>query len=250
VLGVLSITGSLAATVLGVGAYGMFWPRSRLFGSVIGRGDSADPPRVALTFDDGPNENTTPQILDTLKALNVKAAFFVIGANAERYPDVIQRMDREGHVVANHSFDHNRLGVFHRRRYWIDQLERTDVLIEQLIGKRPTLFRPPMGFKHMNMGMAVRSRRQQFVTWTRRAFDTAHAQPDRVIAHLGKAQAGEILTLHDGHEPMHPRDTQWICAVIEPLVELLRSRGYELVRLDELIGIEPYQSTETEMGAE
>src|SRR5689334_4867933 len=101
--------GSIAAGVAGVAglaAYSMLNARSGLLVPVIWRGDRSGPPRVALTFDDGPGPSGTGRILDVLGGLGAPATFFVIGANARRSPDLVKRMDNEGHVVANHTFDH------------------------------------------------------------------------------------------------------------------------------------------------
>ena len=105
-----------AAAGIAVGARAMFSTRSSLLGPVIFRGISDDPPRVALTFDDGPDPRVTPMILDTLARHGVKAAFFVIGAAVERHPDLLRQMHEKGHVIGNHTFHHHRAGAFWGRR--------------------------------------------------------------------------------------------------------------------------------------
>src|SRR5689334_1642753 len=83
-------------------AHGTFVPDSTFWGPVISRGSGDGPPQVALTFDDGPTEGSTERILDVLGELDVRATFFVIGRNVQRWPGLVERMDAEGHVVANH----------------------------------------------------------------------------------------------------------------------------------------------------
>src|SRR5687768_8671114 len=99
-------------------------------------------PYVALTFDDGPNPTLTPKLLDLLASRNLKATFFVVGQNAEEYPEILKRIVREGHEVASHSWSHPNLGKMSDegvRR----ELQKTDDAIVAAIGKRPTLMRPP-----------------------------------------------------------------------------------------------------------
>ena len=99
---------------------------------------------VCLTFDDGPHPENTPRLLDHLKELGVRATFFVIGQRAERYPEIVRRMATEGHVVANHSFSHGKPGGVSSREL-VEDVNRTQRLLETLVGKPPLLFRPPNG---------------------------------------------------------------------------------------------------------
>src|SRR5262249_48209121 len=98
--------------------------------------------QVAITFDDGPDPNWTPQILDVLKAANVKAAFFLVGKNAERYPSLVRRILDEGHEIGNHTYYHPNLaecGSEHIRL----ELTPSQLLIETIPGRETPLFRPP-----------------------------------------------------------------------------------------------------------
>ncbi|MFW6060260.1 MAG: polysaccharide deacetylase family protein [Phycisphaeraceae bacterium] len=240
------LTTAIAGTAfVGMFCYGAFSPRSRLFAPVIYRGDPHDGKRIALTFDDGPHPEATAALLDVLAQRNVRAAFFVIGANAVRHPEVLRRIDAEGHVLGNHSFDHAYHGMFRFHRYWADQLARTDAAIAEAVGKRPTMFRPPMGFKQIFIGETARRRGYIQVTWTRRAFDGWSTSTQRILDRLvAPARPGEILTLHDGTDAhTHARrDLMRTVGAVGPLVDGLRQRGFELVRLDELIGVAPYRS--------
>lgn len=229
-----------AAGAAGLGAYSMLSARCGLWVPVVWRGDRSGPARVALTFDDGPGPTGTARILDLLSALGAPAAFFVIGANAQRSPELVRRMDQEGHVVANHTFDHARLGVLKPRAFWRDQLARTDEVIADLIGRRPRFFRAPLGYKSWTMAAPLAQSGHLAIAWTRRALDGVPTTTPRILKRLSGAEAGDILVLHDGQEPGRPRDQSATVAAIEPLVRGLRKRGIEIVRLDALIGREPY----------
>src|SRR5215203_3320163 len=188
----LPAAATCAATALFVRA--TFSPRSNLWGPVIHQGDPTVP-RYALTFDDGPTPNATDRILDTLGELDAKAAFFFIGVNVRRAPDLVRRACDEGHVVANHSYDHSHFGIFGLRRYWERQLRDTDALIYDTIGRRPALFRPPMG---------IRTGRRLAPT----------------------TRPGDILILHDGINPHLPRrDPGPTVRALRPLILALRDRG-------------------------
>ena len=233
--------------------WGIFHPRSTMMGPVLFRAPgSAAPgsaatgsqPRVALTFDDGPTPDSTPAVLDALRDLDAPATFFVVGVNADRHPDLLRRIDAEGHLVGNHTLDHSRQGLWGRHVYWRRQMEETGDIIYDLIGKRPALFRPPMGYKHWHLMYQARQTGHHVVTWSRRAFDTAPPPwntPRRIVKRLVKAGDGEVLLLHDGHEPTRPRSRRTTADAVIPLVNQLRDRGYEIVRLDELLGVEGYQ---------
>lgn len=217
------------------------WPRSMLFGPVIYRGPADGAQRVALTFDDGPGNESTPRVLDTLAVFGAKAVFFVVGANAARWPALVRRIHDEGHVVANHSFDHSHFGFIRGRRYWERQIDQTDRTIEQIIGVRPALFRPPMGWKTWFVMGAARHAGHTIITWTRRGYDGLKTTPEKIRARLGPlTEPGDILILHDGVEPNSRRNSAATVAALAPVLGDLRQRGFEFVRLDQWLGIPPY----------
>lgn len=221
-------------------AYVTFAPRSTFWGPVVIRGTTHDPPRVALTFDDGPHPSATPRILDILSELRARASFFVIGRFVQQHPQLVLRMHREGHVVANHSHDHE-WGLLRGRAYWRRQLDRTDAAIQRAIGLRPRLFRPPLGVKTWP-GVRAATVRHTVVMWTRRGMDGVATTSDRILGRLAdRAKAGEILVLHDGVSPQSRRDPGVTVQALRPLVLALRAHGLEPVRLDELTGLEPFQ---------
>ncbi|RMF57195.1 MAG: polysaccharide deacetylase family protein, partial [Calditrichaeota bacterium] len=100
---------------------------------------------VAITFDDGPNPQYTPECLNILKKLNVKGTFFIIGQHAEKYPELLQRIFDEGHSLGIHTYSHP--FTFHQMKFSEikEELEKTQNLIFRLTNKRVTLYRPPRG---------------------------------------------------------------------------------------------------------
>ncbi|MEM8739402.1 MAG: polysaccharide deacetylase family protein [Planctomycetota bacterium] len=226
-------------------AWGIAHPRSRIMGPLEYRAAPAEPdepPRVALTFDDGPTPDSTPAVLDALAEVDAPAAFFVVGRNVLQHPHLVRRIHDDGHVVANHSFDHDRQGLWGLNAFWRRQIDRTDDAVHDLLGFRPAFFRPPMGLKHWHVLTEARYSGHTTVTWTRRGLDGGK-KPNRqkIVRRLRKARDGEILLLHDGHEPDRPRSRVATADAVRPLVNQLRDRGVRLVRLDELLGLPAYQ---------
>jgi peptidoglycan/xylan/chitin deacetylase (PgdA/CDA1 family) len=216
-------------------AYATISPTSDFWGPVIPRGPVGSK-RVALTFDDGPTPGATDRVLDVLRDRDVRAAFFVIGENVLRSPDLLHRIHDEGHLVANHSFGHSHYCAMGLRGYWEREIRTTDDAIESVIGVRPTLFRPPMGVRTWHTFWALRRTGHSMITWSRRAIDGIPTKPRRILARFAGAADGDILLLHDGVEPHAPyRDRSATIAAVGPLVDRIREKGLTPVRLDELL---------------
>lgn len=192
--------------------------------------------RVALTFDDGPDPQRTPAVLDLLARQGVRATFFVVGARAEAHPELVRRMAAEGHVVGNHSYTHSWRFPLRSLGRTVEELRRTGEVLLRITGRRPRLFRPPFGVTNPTIARAVRRLGLDPVGWSIRSLDTMGQSPERVAARiLRRLHPGAVILLHDR------------CAGSERLVGLLveglRSRGLEPVTLPELFDIEAYEKT-------
>lgn len=192
--------------------------------------------RVALTFDDGPDPQRTPAVLDLLARQGVRATFFVVGARAEAHPELVRRMVAEGHVVGNHSYTHSRRFPLRSLGRTVEELRRTGEVLHRITGRQPRLFRPPFGVTNPTIARAVRRLGLDPVGWSIRSLDTMGQSPERVAARiLRRLHPGAVILLHDR------------CAGSERLVGLLveglRSRGLEPVTLPELFDIEAYEKT-------
>jgi peptidoglycan/xylan/chitin deacetylase (PgdA/CDA1 family) len=237
----LELASAAFATAFGTVTWISLSPRNQCWGRVHARGPASQS-RYALTFDDGPTRGSTDQILDALRDLRAPAAFFVVGVNARRCPDLLLRMRDEGHLIANHTLDHDHFSIFRRRRYWDRQIGETDRVIEEVTGLKPAMFRPPMGFKTPHSMRAARRRGHAVITWSRRAVDGVVTTQQKILDRLvPRTTAGDILLLHDGLEP-HAlrRDPAATVAALKPLVSRLRDRGLEPARLDELLNLPAY----------
>jgi peptidoglycan-N-acetylglucosamine deacetylase len=242
---------AIAATVVGAGglgavgtaAYGAFHPRSSLFGRVVWRA-GPDARGVALTFDDGPTPGVTDPILDALGEAGAHATFFVLGDHVRAHPDLVRRASDEGHLVGNHTMHHHRYGLLRRDRYWLDEVAGAQAAIEDVIRKKPRLFRPPMGFTSMHIARAARANDCAMVTWSRRGLDGPRRDPGRVAARVLHALGpGEIVALHDGIDGARRVPSRTSLRAIPAILAGLESEGLHPVRLDELLRIDPYASS-------
>jgi peptidoglycan/xylan/chitin deacetylase (PgdA/CDA1 family) len=222
---------------------GVLAPSTGLFRAAYFHGPQRDPARlVALTFDDGPYGEPTSRILDILNAEHVKAAFFVIGENCLRYPDILAREAREGHLVENHSLDHVKDLAFELPGKVETNIRRTDSIIGSLTGLAPRFFRPPYGIRSLGMMRALREVNHVTVMWNDGTRDYDARVSADVIARsvLRKLRPGAIIDLHDGRDTQIGYSRQNLVDALPMIIDRIRSQGYEIVRLDELIGERPY----------
>jgi len=213
-------------------AWGVASINAGFFMPVICKGDSSRK-HIAITFDDGPAAYTH-DILNTLKSYNVKAAFFCTGHNIDRHPEMLKRIDAEGHIIGGHSFSHH---------FWFDlftspkmyqELKRTADLIEMLTGKRTKLFRPPYGVTNPPLAKAVKKMNVTVVGWSIRSKDTVAKDMNRLFARIRiKIHGGGILLLHDSEKvtsEMLPLLISYLLKnnyIIKPIDELLQIKAYE-----------------------
>lgn len=188
---------------------------------------------VALTFDDGPIAGKTDRILDILKEKDVPAAFFCIGNRVDAQPDLVRRMDNEGHLVGNHSFYHKKTFSVQNMQAIGDELIKTRQSIDKAIGKKAFFFRPPFGVTNPLVAAAVQLTEHTVMGWSVRSLDTVKkdrkALWNRITQNLS---AGDIVLLHD-----YPELT---IELLPEYIDHIRKSGLKIVRLDELTGLKPY----------
>jgi peptidoglycan/xylan/chitin deacetylase (PgdA/CDA1 family) len=216
--------------ILGGAAHGAFHRNSPVFGRPLTRvrGEKS----VALTFDDGPNPDATPLILDALRDRGVKATFFILGRHAEQWPDLVKRVADEGHAIGNHGWFHRKLH-FKSPAYVRRDLELGTAAIERACGVRPRLFRAPHGFRAPWVSAIARSLGQRTVGWSLGVWDSDRPGVE-VIADrtVNGAHPGSILLLHDG-DGYDPRGDRMQTARAVPLiVDRLLSQGYRFDLFD------------------
>ncbi|MGZ0153532.1 polysaccharide deacetylase family protein [Kribbella sp. WER1] len=233
-------TKTLAGVAAGVGAayWLMMSPYSQLFGPFPyrGRGGART---VALTFDDGPNEPYTSQLVDYLDGEGITATFFQVGRAVQRYPEVTARLAEAGHVIGLHGYTHD-FTQYLRRDTLADELERgLDAFAE--VGIRPALYRPPWLLRIPALHGLARQHGLQLVSGEFcHPLEVAQPSPER-IARLAVrvTRPGSMLIFHDGRDGKGgPR-----AATVESVklvVEGLRAKGYTFTTVDHLLGVPAY----------
>ncbi len=235
----LAYAGAALVTVVGVYLFAVIDPRAELLGRVYWRGPAGDH-QVALTFDDGPNPPYTDQVLAILRRNRIKATFFLIGRNVDTYPDVARRIQREGHAIGTHTYDHPDYMALRETPHQIAQQIAEGVAAnERALGERPLLFRPPLGFRNPFYFRAARTQHLIVVEWSCRAFDTKDPGSAEIVRRiLAGTHDGAIILLHDGMETHHHADRSQTVAALQPIIDALRQRGYRFVTVPEMMGLE------------
>ena len=180
---------------------------------------------VALTFDDGPDPLTTPRLLDTLAAKAAKATFFVLGGQAARYPDLIRRIAREGHVVAGHTWRHVRLTGLGEEAFR-KEVDETNSLLSSLTGQKVRCVRPPQGISDASVVGRLRARGLTTVQWSSDPRDWTRpgvaAIEQRV---LGSLRPGAVVVMHDW------RGAAQTPAALPGILDGIAARGYRAVSI-------------------
>lgn len=199
---------------------------------------NADPnqKKIALTFDDSPDENVTSEVLDVLKRYNIKAAFFMVANSMQEInATVVRRADHEGHLVLSHSFSHTRLTTLDNDHI-SKELDDSAHRIEELTGKYPILMRPPYGSINTEVVNTINQNGFTAILWSLDSLDWA-IQNESAIAEnvISNIRPGEIILMHSGRgNPSTPK-------ALPKIIESLSSAGYYFERLDTLLSIKPHR---------
>ena len=229
---------SIAAALFGVAtigvlAYGLGAPTATLLGPALVRDRylPGGPRQIALTFDDGPSEPYTGQILDILRENHIHATFFLCGRAAERYPELVRRIRAEGHEIGNHTYSHPWLYLMGRDKI-AGEIDRTQDVLERISGKRPRLFRPPYGVRWFSLWPILQERNLTLVLWSMRGYGGSGAGGIARTS-LEQLQPGGILLLHDGFEARPPAqvDRSDTVRALPAIIAGARKAGYSFALL-------------------
>ncbi len=229
--------GLLAAIFLLSGFFSLLLtPCSGFFGKAVCAGPSGPARQVALTFDDGPNEPYTSQILDVLQEQQVPATFFLVGKNLERNPAVVRRLLAEGHFVGNHSWDHQSL-LWKSRQGIEQELEDWEKAMTPFGLPSLKLFRAPHGWKSPWLPSVLREKGYRLIGWGRGVWDSDQPGTELLLQRLTRSPvSGEIILLHDGAEDRQGVDRRQTVELLPRLIAFYRERGFRFVTLQELLG--------------
>ena len=179
---------------------------------------------VYLTFDDGPDAEQTPQVLDVLKRNNATATFFCIGNRIAGNEQILKRIIDDGHTIGNHSFSHiNSFPLFSRRRMIAD-IEQCQKAIESATGTAPTLFRPPFGVTNPTISKAVKNLNLKTIGWTIRTYDTNRCSNAKIARRISRQlRPGAIILLHDRLPQSAER--------LQMVIDTVKAAGYTIGNL-------------------
>lgn len=185
---------------------------------------AVEKPRIAITFDDGPSSTCTGRLLDGLKERGVKATFFLIGENARKNPELVKRLDEEGHLIGNHTYHHveiTKVSDEEAKREIMD----TDEVIYSITGKHVEYMRPPFGAWQRDLELEIEV---MPVMWTIDPLDWTTKNVDEVVNKVvTEAKEDDIILLHDCYDSS-------VDAAFR-IIDILQKEGFEFVTVDELI---------------
>lgn len=186
---------------------------------------------IALTFDDGPDQRYTNDILDILKEKEVKATFFVVGQQVKKNPEVLQRIAEEGHAIGNHTYSHKDLSKLNKQQM-IVEIKTSDAVIKKTIGFTPAMVRAPYGAVSDTLKVVLKASSRELVGWnidTRDWAGTSAANMSKMIKN--EAKPGGIILMHSFGSKNIKNTVQALPGIIDDLVEM----GYTLVTADQLV---------------
>jgi peptidoglycan/xylan/chitin deacetylase (PgdA/CDA1 family) len=210
------------------------WPRGTLLGPNLVRlpADAAARRQVALTFDDGPDPEVTPRVLELLAKGGHRATFFPIARRAEHHPELVRRIVRDGHRLGNHTYHHPHHFAVLGPAGLAREIDRAQDVLTRLGGHPPAHFRAPAGIRNPLLEPLLAPRQLHLTAWTHRGFDTADGHPGRVLHRLRHdLRSGDILLLHDGNAARTPSGRAVALEVLPRLLETLGHRNLRSVPL-------------------
>ncbi|ASE62993.1 polysaccharide deacetylase family protein [Chryseobacterium indologenes] len=182
---------------------------------------------VALTFDDGPTE-FTPKFLDLLKQHQVKATFFCIGKQIEKYPETFQRIIAEGHTIGNHTLSHSNSTGFLSTKKMIAEIENCDTVIQKAGNIKTDLYRPPFGVTNPNIAKAIIRTHKKSIGWNVRSLDTITGDEKKIFRRITQnLRKGSIILLHDTSDKTY--------RVLADLLVFLKNKNYSTFTVDSII---------------
>jgi peptidoglycan/xylan/chitin deacetylase (PgdA/CDA1 family) len=194
---------------------------------------------IALTFDDGPNAEYTPQGLALLAKYEATATFFVIGKHIHGNEQLLKQIIAEGHSIGNHSYTHSFFIDFKNVQGFKDELNQTSELVFNVIGKKMKLFRPPYGVTTPNLAKAAKLLDYRIIGWNIRSLDTTKDSVEVITQRVqSQLTSGAIILLHDTSDKT--------IQVVERILIFAQTNDYKMVSVERLLNINSYEIGECE----
>ncbi len=227
---------SLAAVAAGctfAGVHSML-PRSQLYGASF-HGAAPGSRRLAFTFDDGPNDRYTSQLLEVLARHEVKATFFLLGRYVEARPELARAVAEAGHAIGNHGYSHRNL-IFLSDNETRQELKRTSEAIAAAAGIGPALFRPPFGGRRPGTFALARQCGMTPVMWRIIGNDWRAGSAESIVRRVcSRIRGGEVIVLHDGGHRALGADRSHTVRATDEIVRRCQGQGFRFVTVSEMM---------------
>lgn len=217
----------------------------RDYEDIIIKKGNEDEKIIALTFDDGPDEVFTPQVLDILKKNDVKATFFLVGENLKQNKEIVKRQFEEGHEIGNHTYTHINVAKSGYDKVY-EEITKTQEEIKEITGVEPKLFRPPYRAMSRHMCDIVKNKNMNIILWSNLdPRDWSNPGVYSIVNTIeSKVENGNIILLHD-YNNLRNSKSQTIQA-LESVIPYLKEQGYKFVTISELIENLDKKETQTQ----
>ena len=219
----VAVIGILVVALLITTGIGVCSLRSGIFGPAVTSKKGAE--SVFLTFDDGPDPELTPKVLDLLKQKGITATFFCIAQKAELYPELVKRIIAEGHGLASHDLTHPWWANFRRYKQLKHDISSSVNVLEQISGGSISLYRPPVGLSNPHTHRVCRELGLTIVGWNRSARDGGNRSAV-AISHLAalSMRPGDIVLMHDSAPTMYNRNL--FLASLETVISRIKKERF------------------------
>lgn len=191
--------------------------------------------KISLTFDDGPDEIVTPKVIEILQNHHVKGNFFFIGSEAEKYPQVVKNAYENGNLVLSHSYHHVDLTTLSNAEQ-ANEINNVGLAIQTIIGKEPAMIRPPYGETNETLIENAKDKGYSVIIWSIDTLDWSQKDAENIIKNVtDNLRNGDIILMHSDSEKTET------AKALPTIIEAVQEKGFEIVGLDELLGVEAYQ---------
>lgn len=191
--------------------------------------------KISLTFDDGPDEIVTPQIIEILHNYKVKGNFFFIGSEAEKHPQVVKNAYENENLVLSHSYHHVDLTTLSNAAQ-AEEINKAGIAIQSIIGKEPGMIRPPYGETNESLIENAKAKGYSVIIWSIDTLDWSQKDANNIIKNvLDNLRNGDIILMHSDSEKTET------AKALPTIIEVVQEKGFKIVGLDELLGVEAYQ---------
>jgi peptidoglycan-N-acetylglucosamine deacetylase len=228
--GVLAVS-AVAACAAG---YQTMAPRGQWYGQTF-TGLRHGSRKLALTFDDGPNDPYTLRLLDVLAKYDLRATFFLIGRYVRQCPEIVRKVDNAGHVIGNHTFNH-RLLTFKRESEIRSELTECEAALTDAVGAHSDLFRPPFGGRRPAVLRIARDIELRTVMWNVTGYDWNAKSLQEIERKVGsQIRGGDVILLHDGGHQAMGTDRSLTIGAVESVISRYKGQGYQFVTIPDMM---------------